>query len=98
MLIQASYHSEITDKPIILRFNYTETRELFENLKYIAKHKLDLYPRVNELSSLIDTTNGKKTPKSGADICNFGSYYHDIEKKKMYMCLSAQKMEEGADG
>ena len=50
MFIMTSYLSESTDKPIVLRFNYTETRELYENIRVITGHKLDLYPRVSELS------------------------------------------------
>lgn len=35
-MLVPSYYAETTDPPIVLRFNYTETRELFEIKKMIA--------------------------------------------------------------
>jgi hypothetical protein len=74
-------------------------RELWENYRTLTGHKIDLYTRVPVLTELIDTaSNNLKTPLTGADMCNFGEFFHDFDKKKLYICLSPKRMGEGEDG
>jgi hypothetical protein len=42
-MLQPSYFADPADKTIIIRFNHTELRELYENKKMIGGVKSDFY-------------------------------------------------------
>jgi hypothetical protein len=66
-----------TDKAVILRFNYTLNRELYENA-FIIGGLLKL-PYVTQQSSILNTS-----------ICNAGDYYQDPTNHYLYVCVSGR--------
>lgn len=67
-----SYVSEPSDERIILRFNYTETREYYDNYYQVGGKLSETPIGVSDLNKFIDS-NGK--PVTGADGCKLGDYH-----------------------
>lgn len=70
-----SYYTNDAHNAIILRFNYTETKEILE----VAKVLNDVIqtPLVAASTAALD-----------AATCNFGDYYHDATAKHIFVCVS----------
>lgn len=66
------------EKGMVLRFNYTETRELFE-IAQIVSGTLKL-PYINQQAAQLDTA-----------VCAAGDYYHDPTNRYLYVCLSGRQ-------
>lgn len=75
-LVIPSYLTELKDLTTILRFNYTENRELFDIYRMIGGELVEAYAPALDLTKFVDSNN---VPNSNADSCSFGEYYDDKE-------------------
>ena len=74
LAIEASQLFEDADDAIIFKFNYTETRELFEIAMW------------NRSDSSYSYTNYSDTLEM--DSCNMGDYIHDVNNSMMSVCVT----------
>ena len=75
MLVVPSPNYDPTDKTIVFRFNYTETRELYEIKKFSTGKATTDYPALTSISSFYDSKTN--LANSAATSCNFGEWLHD---------------------
>jgi len=75
LTISLPKYNDSTDSGIIVRFNYTENKEIIE----IGRAVLGVLqmPLINSSSSALT-----------AATCNFGDYYHDASNKYISVCLT----------
>lgn len=72
-MLLPSYVSEPTDAKIALRFNYTETRELFEIKQWIGGKILKDYTE-SPIDSIVDLTTDTSNYRP-SPTCNFGDWH-----------------------
>jgi hypothetical protein len=77
MAVVPSQYFNQSDPGIIVRFNYTETRELFE-VGQIVGGKLQT-PLISPQSAQLDPTT-----------CGAGDFYHDPADQYLYLCVSGK--------
>jgi hypothetical protein len=77
MAVVPSMYFNASDPGIIMRFNYTENRELFE-IGQMVGGTLQL-PLISPKTALLDATT-----------CNAGDYYHDPTNRYLYLCVSGK--------
>jgi hypothetical protein len=77
MSVVPSVYFSDTEPGLLFRFNYTETRELFE-ITQMVSGTLQL-PLIEPTLSLPDINT-----------CNAGDYYHDNTNRYLYVCVSGR--------
>jgi len=70
----------------VLRFNFTEPRELFEIKKLLTNKVVADYPQKSDIALFIDPVT-RKPNNTG---CGFGDYFVDQTKKHLYMCINGK--------
>lgn len=75
MFIVPSYYATPEDKTTVLRFNYTDQRELYEIKKMVAGNITGTFQQALTLDKLIVSATGM--PNSDANGCVFGDWFHD---------------------
>jgi hypothetical protein len=75
-VVPSVYFNE-SDVGMIIRFNYTEHRELFEITQRISG-TLQL-PYITAQTTMLNTTT-----------CNAGDYFHDPTNRYLYLCISGK--------
>lgn len=66
-----------TNDGVVLRFNYSDHRELFQIRRWYLQQLQN--PYIVPTSTLIDPSN-----------CTNGQYYHDSDHKYLYVCVSGR--------
>ena len=77
MALAPSMYFSQSEPGVVIRFNHTETRELFEIAQMVGG-KLKT-PFISPQSAQLDPTT-----------CGAGDYYHDTTNKYLYMCVSGK--------
>lgn len=90
LLVQTSYYSTPTDKTTVLRFNYTEQRELFEIKKMLAGKVVSAFPQASSLDKLVNPSTGKPN-NDDATGCVHGDWYLDDSNKQVYVCVNGKQ-------
>ena len=89
LLLVPSLSYDIADKSLILRFNYTEQRELYEIKKFLANKDVANYPARTALSNFYDAAT--LAPNNDATTgCKFGEWMHDSTNKLLYVCINGK--------
>lgn len=77
MAVVPSQYFDQNDAGVVLRFNHTENRELFE-IGLMVGGTLQMPFIVPKTAQLDPST------------CNVGDYYHDVDNKYLYLCVSGK--------
>lgn len=87
MVVVPAFYSQPDDENIILRFNHTKARELFEVQQWVTKTPQKFYNQfdrdtvvTNEIEGTIQKTTG----------CTNGDFAADPINKYMYLCLNGK--------
>ena len=70
MLAEPSAYFLDTYNPVILRFNYSETRELFEVFRLTGNKKVEKFNEKTSLADILDVTTYKPNPN-----CIYGDFF-----------------------
>lgn len=70
-----------SDNPTVFRFNFTETRELFDVFAPELKYA------ISEKSRVIDTN---EKPVVSAESCETGDYFVDPDLQLFYLCINGK--------
>lgn len=89
MLIQTSKYYDASDPNLVLRFNYSETRELFEIKKFESNKVISDYKQLTDVSAFMNPA----TFKLDAATCNYGDWLHDPNNKLFYVCINGKQRE-----
>lgn len=65
-----------SNEGVVLRFNYTDRRELYQVSKYYQQAR---FPLLTDTAAMISP-----------DTCNNGDYFHDKTNKYLYVCVSGR--------
>lgn len=82
-MIQTSSLDQPTDKPIVLRLNYTENREKFEIMRMIGNKLRGNYTKV-PLRNIVDAVDNITVNPN----CGYGDFFLDDFAKSVYLCIS----------
>jgi len=84
LITSSRYYNDVNDKNIIVRFNHTEPRELWELFDVVGGSLQNMTVASADSSAFF-------SGNSVVGTCGFGDYWHDDVNSDLYVCLSGKK-------